>query len=599
MKSFNDIGLNNEILKALNEMGFETPTPIQAKAIPHLMESNQDIIASAQTGTGKTAAFGLPSIHLTQIQNKVPQTLVMCPTRELCIQIARDLTNFSKYLSGLKIVAVYGGASIDTQIRALRQGAQIVIGTPGRTKDLIKRKKLILSDIQRVVLDEADEMLTMGFKEDLEAILAETPYEKQTLLFSATMSKRIISITKKYMNDPIQVSAARVNLGAENVEHLYYMVHAKDRYEVLKRIADINPNIYGITFCRTRKETKEISNKLMQDGYNADAIHGDLSQAQRDEVMDRFRKRKLQMLVATDVAARGLDVNELTHVINYNLPDDEEVYVHRSGRTGRAGRSGISIAIIHTREIGRIRAIERVSKIKFSSELVPSGKDICQKQLYSLMDKIKRVEVDEYQIEPFLPTIYEKLESLDREELIKHFVSAEFNRFLDYYKNSRDINISEKPRGKNSKPPRERVSQKERRKSTFASLFINVGKNNNVSPSRLIGIINEGLNSSDAVIGKIEVMKKASFFEIEEKKKSQLIKALNGTVVGGMKLSVEVAKEKQGRDEPTNNSSHSKPKSRGSRGGNRDGERRGGNNKNSGKWRGKNSGGGKGRKKSS
>ena len=598
MKSFNDSGLNQEILKALAEMGFETPTPIQAKAIPHLMSSNQDIIASAQTGTGKTAAFGLPSIHMTQIDKKIPQTLVMCPTRELCIQIARDLTNFSKYLSGLKIVAVYGGASIDTQVRALRQGAQIVIGTPGRTKDLIKRKKLILSDIKRVVLDEADEMLTMGFKEDLEAILAETPSKKQTLLFSATMSKRIISITKQYMNDPIQISAARVNLGAENVQHLYYMVHAKDRYEVLKRIADSNPNIYGIAFCRTRKETKEISNKLMQDGYNADAIHGDLSQAQRDEVMDRFRKRKLHMLVATDVAARGLDVNDLTHVINYNLPDEEEVYVHRSGRTGRAGKSGISIAIIHTREVGRIRAIERISKIKFSSELVPSGKDICQKQLYSLMDKIKRVVVDEYQIEPFLPTIYEKLESLDREELIKHFVSAEFNRFLDYYKNSRDINVSESPSRKNSKPPRERVSQKERRKSSFASLFINVGKNNNVSPSRLIGIINEGLNSSDAVIGKIEVMKNSSFFEIEESKKSQLLKALNGTVVGGMQLSVEIAKEKQVRDEAVGKSGHSKPKGRGSRGGNKNGGRRGGNNKNSGKWRGKNSNAGKDHKKS-
>ena len=598
MKLFNDSGLNQEILKALAEMGFETPTPIQAKAIPHLMSSNQDIIASAQTGTGKTAAFGLPSIHMTQIDKKMPQTLVMCPTRELCIQIARDLTNFSKYISGLKIIAVYGGASVDTQVRALRQGAQIVIGTPGRTKDLIKRKKLILSDIKRVVLDEADEMLTMGFKEDLEAILAETPSKKQTLLFSATMSKRIISITKQYMNDPIQISAARVNLGAENVQHLYYMVHAKDRYEVLKRIADSNPNIYGITFCRTRKETKEISNKLMQDGYNADAIHGDLSQAQRDEVMDRFRKQKLHMLVATDVAARGLDVNDLTHVINYNLPDDEEIYVHRSGRTGRAGKSGISIAIIHTREVGRIRAIEKISKIKFSSELVPSGKDICQKQLYSLMDKIKRVVVDEYQIEPFLPTIYEKLESLNREELIKHFVSAEFNRFLDYYKNSRDINVSESPGRKNNKPPRERVSQKERRKSSFSSLFINVGKNNNVSPSRLIGIINEGLNSSDAVIGKIEVMKNSSFFEIEESKKSQLLKALNGTVVGGMKLSVEIAKEKQHHDKAVEKSGHSKPKSRGGRGNNRNGGRRDGNNKNSGKWRGKNSNGGKGHKKS-
>jgi len=596
MKTFNDIGLNEEILKSLKEMGFEKPTPIQAKAIPHLMSSNQDIIASAQTGTGKTAAFGLPSIHMTQINEKVPQTLVMCPTRELCIQIARDLTNFSKYLSGLKIVAIYGGASIDTQIRALRHGAQIIIGTPGRTKDLIRRKKLVLSHIKRVVLDEADEMLTMGFKEDLEAILAETPAEKQTLLFSATMSKRIISITKKYMNKPIEISAARVNLGAENVEHLYYMVHAKDRYEVLKRIADSNPNIYGITFCRTRKETKEISNKLMQDGYNADAIHGDLSQAQRDEVMDRFRKRKLHMLVATDVAARGLDVNDLSHVINYNLPDDEEVYVHRSGRTGRAGKSGISIAIIHTREIGRIRAIERISKIKFSSELVPSGKDICQRQLFALIDKIGKVEVDEHQIEPFLPTIYEKFEGLDREELIKHFVSAEFNRFLYYYKNSKDINVSESPQGRDRKKTREKVSQKERRRYSFSSLFINVGKNNNVSPSRLIGIINEGLNSSDAVIGKIEVMKQSSFFEIEENKKSELLKALNGTVVGGVKLSVEIAKEKQARYETVGKSSHSNPKGRGRRGGRGDRDRGRSNNKESGKWRGKNSSGGRSRK---
>jgi ATP-dependent RNA helicase DeaD len=597
MKTFKDSGLRQEILTALAEIGFESPTPIQSKSIPHLMSSEQDIIASAQTGTGKTAAFGLPSIHMTQIDKKMPQTLVMCPTRELCIQIAQDLTDFSKYLPGLKIVAVYGGASIDTQIRALKKGAQIIIGTPGRTKDLINRKKLILSNIKRVVLDEADEMLTMGFKEDLQAILAKTPSEKQTLLFSATMSKRIIAITKQYMNSPIEISAARVNLGAENVQHLYYMVQAKYRYEVLKRIADSNPNIYGITFCRTRRETKEISNKLMQDGYNADAIHGDLSQAQRDEVMDRFRKGKLHLLVATDVAARGLDVNDLTHVINYNLPDDDEVYVHRSGRTGRAGKSGISIAIIHTKEMGRIRGIERISKIKFSRELVPSGKDICQKQLYSLMDKIKRVIVDEPQIEPFLPTIYKKLESLDREELIKHFVSAEFNRFLNYYKNSSDINLSGNLPKKNTKAARERVSQKERRKSSFSSLFINLGKTNNVSPSRLIGIINEGLNSSDAVIGKIEVTKKSSFFEIEESKASQLIKALNGTKVGGVKLSLEIAKKKRDRDEAVGNSRHSKPKNHRRKGGNRDSVRRGRNNKNSGKWRGKNNKDGKNFKK--
>jgi len=562
VESFNNTRLNEEILLAIKEMGFEKPTPIQAQTVPHLMFSKQDLIATAQTGTGKTGAFGLPSIHLTHVEEKKTQTLVLCPTRELCIQIASDLGNFSKYIHGLNIVAVYGGASIDTQTRALRKGAHIVIGTPGRTKDLIKRKRLLLADVKRVILDEADEMLTMGFKDDLESILAETPQQRQTILFSATMSKRIVSITKAYMSNPLEISAARVNMGADNVTHVYYMVHASDRYEVLKRIADMNPNIYGITFCRTRKETKEIANKLMQDGYNADAIHGDLSQAQRDEVMGKFRKRKLDMLVATDVAARGLDVNDLTHVINYNLPDDSEIYVHRSGRTGRAGRSGISIAIIHTRETRKIREIERISKITFSKELVPSGKDICKKQLYSLMDKIKKVDVDESQIEPFLPTIYEKLESLDRQALIKHFVSAEFNRFLTYYKNAKDINLSEPKKGK-QKDKHGKLSRKERRRSTFESFFINVGSNHNVNPTRLIGIINEGLNSRDAVIGRIEVMKKFSFFEIEDNKKNQIIKSLNGKIISGTKLSIEVAKEKPEADPSSSRVRSSRPKGRG------------------------------------
>ncbi len=547
MESFNNTKLNENILIAINEMGFEKPTLIQAQTIPHLMFSKQDLIATAQTGTGKTGAFGLPAVHLTHIEEKQTQTLVLCPTRELCIQIAKDLTNFSKYINGLNIVAVYGGASIDTQTKALRKGAHIVIGTPGRTKDLIRRKRLHLADIRRIILDEADEMLTMGFKDDLEAILAETPEKKQTILFSATMFKKIVSITKTYMQNPVEISASRVNLGAENVKHIYFMVHASDRYEVLKRIADMNPNIYGITFCRTRKETKEIANKLMHDGYNADAIHGDLSQAQRDEVMGQFRKRKLHMLVATDVAARGLDVNDLTHVINFNLPDDAEIYVHRSGRTGRAGKSGISIAIIHTREARKIREIERISKISFSKERVPSGKDICQKQLYALIDKIKKVDVDENQIEPFLPTIYEKLESLDREELIKHFVSAEFNQFLTYYKNAKDINLSKSKKPK-QKDQREKLSRKERQCSTFESFFINVGSNHNVNPARLMGIINEGLNSRDAMIGRIDVMKKFSFFEIDASKKNQIIKSLNGKIIGGTKLSIEVAKEKPESD---------------------------------------------------
>ena len=547
MNTFENFGLQKEIQKAIKELGFETPTPIQAETIPLLMSSDQDIIATAQTGTGKTAAFGLPTIHLADSNNRNTQTLVLCPTRELCVQITRDLISYSKYLKGINILAVYGGSKIGNQILALNQGAQIVIGTPGRTRDLINRKKLSVRNIERVILDEADEMLTMGFKEELDAILENTPREKQTLLFSATMSKRVITITTKYMKDSVEIAVARRNIGAENVKHVNYMVHAKDRYEVLKRIADMNPNIYGIVFCRTRRETKEIANKLMHDGYNADAIHGDLSQSQRDEVMGKFRRRSLQLLVATDVAARGLDVNDITHIINYSLPDDPEVYVHRSGRTGRAGKSGISIAIIHTRDMRKLKEIERISGIYFSKELVPSGRDICEKRLYALIDKIEKVEVNEEQIGPFLDNIYEKLVSFDRETLIKHFVSAEFNRYLSYYKNARDINISSGKNKRDTREPRERKNRSERQRSNFATIFINVGTRNKLTPNRLMGLINEAMDSKDAVIGSIDIMKKFSFFEIEDNRKDALIKALNKETFEGVALSVEISKEMPNR----------------------------------------------------
>lgn len=569
MSSFTEIGLQENIIKAIEELGFEQPTPIQAKTIPHLLTSDKDLIAFAQTGTGKTAAFGLPAIQLTDTRNKGTQTLILCPTRELCIQISKDLTNYSKFVKGLGVVPVYGGASMDTQIRALRNEAQIVVATPGRAKDLITRKKMNVSNVNRLILDEADEMLTMGFKEELNAILAETPDEKQTLLFSATMSKEIINITKKYMNDPVELAATQQNTVAENVKHLYYMVQAKNKYEVLKRLADINPNIYGIVFCRTRRETKEIANHLMSDGYNADALHGDLSQAQRDEVMGRFRKRQLQLLVATDVAARGIDVTDLTHIINYHLPDETEVYIHRSGRTGRAGKSGTSIAIIHSREGNRIRDIERKFKIKFSKESVPGGKEICSKQLYSLIDKIEKVKIDESQIEPYLPEIYKQLEDLSREELIKHFVSAEFNRFLEYYKYAKDINISDNFRerdrdDKNPRNKRDRRDGKERRDSrdgrdrerrsdrpvratnpNLTRLFINVGSKNDLNPPRLIGLINNALDSGDAEIGRIEILKKFSFFEIDKKVDAKLIKELSGKDFEGVKISVEISEEKK------------------------------------------------------
>jgi len=537
MNTFTDFGLSNELLTSIRELGFETPTPIQLKTIPHLLSSDQNIIALAQTGTGKTAAFGLPSIQLTNIEDRNTQTLVLSPTRELCMQIAKDLKNYGKHIKGLNIVAVYGGASIENQIKDLKKGAQIVVGTPGRTKDLIKRKRLKLENIERVILDEADEMLNMGFKEELDSILERTPDDKQTLLFSATMSREVRNIAKKYMNNHIELSVERTNIGAKNVKHIYYMVHARDKYEVLKRIADINPEIYGIVFCRTRRETKEIANKLMHDGYNSDALHGDMSQAQRDEVMKRFRNKNLQILVATDVAARGIDIDELSHVINFNLPDDNEVYVHRSGRTGRAGKNGISITIAHTRDGRKIKDIERRFKIFFEKQSVPTGKDICTTQLYSLIDKMKKIEVNETQIEPFLPVILEKLEGLDREQLIKRFVSAEFNRFLNYYKNAKDINVSEHKK-------REKKSRSERRKNSFARLFINAGSKNNLDPLRLIGLINNGLDSSDAEIGKIEILKNFSFFEIEKGKEQKLINALSGQEFENVILSLEISKEK-------------------------------------------------------
>jgi len=537
MNTFADTGLQEDVLKAVQELGFESPTPIQAQTIPHLLTSSQDLMGFAQTGTGKTAAFGLPLVHLADEEVQRPQALILCPTRELCLQITRDIEGFSKYRRRVRTVAVYGGASIGQQIKAIAKGAQIVVGTPGRMRDLIERKKLDLSQIHRLVLDEADEMLNMGFKEELDAILARVPESKQTLLFSATMSKEVQRISQQYMNDPRQVSVARRNAGADQVEHHYYLVRAQDKYEVLKRLADIHPDFYGIVFCRTRRDTKEIANKLLQDGYDADAIHGDLSQQQRDEVMGRFRSRQLQLLVATDVAARGLDVEALTHVVNFNLPDDPEVYVHRSGRTGRAGKSGLSVALIHSREQRKLKSIEQKAGIRFEKRTVPSGEDICRTQLYRLIDKVKEVKVDD-QIESFLPVIYEKLEGLSREELIQHFVSAEFNRFLEYYKDARDINLSAKSAG--SSAPKKK-SRSERRKTPFASLYLNVGAKQNLNPARLIGLINNALDSGEAAIGKIDIGHKGTIFELDEKVAPVLRDALSGHRYNGIELQLEVS----------------------------------------------------------
>ncbi len=440
------MGLRPEVLRALTEMGFEQPTSIQAKAIPSILASSRDLIGRAQTGTGKTGAFGIPIVNHLDPRAGHVQALILCPTRELCLQITRELQYMAQFVPEIKVIPVYGGSSMDTQVFALKQKGQIVVGTPGRTLDLINRKKLKLDQLRWLVLDEADEMLSMGFKDDMDAILATTPTEKQTLLFSATLPKEIKHMVDTYMQDPEEIKAEKVQTGADNVTHHFYEAQAKDRYVALKRILDYYPSIYAIVFCRTRAETKELAERLSTEGYNADALHGDLSQEQREYTMARFRNRSLQLLIATDVAARGLDVQDLTHVINYNLPDDPDVYIHRSGRTGRAHRKGISVSIIHSREFYRLRDLEKRVGKPFEKKRIPTGPEICEKQLFHLVDKVENVEVDEVQIKQYLPAIFSKLAWLDRDELIKRFMSIEFNRFLDYYRDARDINLgSAKP----------------------------------------------------------------------------------------------------------------------------------------------------------
>ena len=517
MANFKDIGVNKELLKSILEMGFETPTPIQKESIPYLLTSRQDLISLAQTGTGKTAAFGLPIIQQIDPKIRHVQSIVLCPTRELCIQIAKDLIAFSKYLDYVKVLPVYGGTNIEKQIKSIKKGVQIIVGTPGRTKDLIKRKILKLDIVNKVVLDEADEMLSMGFKDDLDFILDKTPSNKQTMLFSATMSREVKSISRNYMRDAKEIAVSKLNSSAKNIEHHIYEVSSRNKYEALKRIADFNPNIYGIVFCRTKRHTKDIANKFMAEGYNADAIHGDLSQNQRDEVMQRFRDKSLQILIATDVAARGLDVDDITHIINYSLPDDPEVYIHRSGRTARAGKSGISIAISNSSEKRKIKSIEKKGAIKFIPKEVPSGNEICSKQLYKLIDKIENVDVDEEQIKPFLDNIYKKLEWLNREELIKRFVSAEFNRFLKYYKESNKLNTKRSINKRSSK-------KGNRNGKSLTAFSINIGRKHRATPLDIISIVNRALKSNDIEIGKIELSRYQTFFEIDKDYKNDFVK---------------------------------------------------------------------------
>lgn len=541
---FKEMGLSTEILSAITDLGFETPTPIQEKVIPILLEQNRDIIGLAQTGTGKTAAFGLPAIKNIQLELNFPQLLILSPTRELCLQITRDLENYSKYINGLRIVAVYGGAPIEKQIGALKRGAHVVVATPGRIHDLVRRNRVDLSNVGTLVLDEADEMLKMGFREDVDAILAQTPKDKTTLLFSATMSPDIATIAKTYMSSPIEITVGQKNASADSVKHIYHVVHAKDRYMALKRVVDFYPSIYGIVFCRTRMETKDVAASLMKDGYNAEALHGDLTQSQRDYVMDKFREGTLSVLVATDVAARGLDVNNLSHVINYNLPDDVENYNHRSGRTGRAGKEGLAVSIINIKEQGKLREIEKVIRKKFDRQPVPAGKEICERQLFHLIEKVHNTEVNYDQIDPFMGKVFEMLLDLSKEELIKRFVSTEFNRFLDYYKNAPDLNIDVKI----SKDDKKEFSKRTRGGRSMSRVVFNVGIGKGITKKDIIDLMVQSSGRKDLEIGQIDIFKRASSVEVDSQFSKKLIGELNRRFYKGIKLEAEENYEFAGND---------------------------------------------------
>ncbi|RHJ94252.1 DEAD/DEAH box helicase [Parabacteroides bouchesdurhonensis] len=525
-------------------MGYELPMPVQEEVIPFLLGEDNDVIALAQTGTGKTAAFGLPILQKIDVHTYQPQALILCPTRELCLQIADDLNDYSKYIDNLKVLPVYGGSSIESQIKTLKRGVHVVVATPGRLLDLMNRKTVDLSLVKNVILDEADEMLNMGFTDSINAILAEVPASRNMLLFSATMPQGIAGITKKYMNNPKEIVIGRKNEGNKNIKHIYYMVHARDKYLALKRIADFYPNIYGIIFCRTRKETQEIADKLIQDGYNADSLHGELSQAQRDYVMQKFRVKNIQLLVATDVAARGLDVDDLTHVINYGLPDEIESYTHRSGRTGRAGKTGISIAICHVKEKGKIREIERILNKKFEKGEMPSGHAICEKQLFNLVDQIEKVKVNEEEIESLMPSIFRKLEWLDKEDIIKRVVSMEFNRMIDYYKDADEIELVD-----------ERSSRGERKErgsrfghdseEGYSRFFLNFGKADGLFANQLIELVNKCVPGK-VRIGRIDLRENFSFFEVEEKEAKRVMDSMNGFEVEGRRIFVEPAQAQKG-----------------------------------------------------
>ncbi len=560
MKTFEELGVNEAIRDAIVELGFEHPMPVQEEVILYLLGENNDVIALAQTGTGKTAAYGIPVLQKTDATIKTTQALILSPTRELCLQIADDLKSFSKNIDGLHIVAVYGGASITTQIHELRHGAQIIVATPGRLIDLMERKVVKLDNLRNIVLDEADEMLNMGFSDSINTIFEAAPADRNTLLFSATMSKEIEKIAKSYLTNYKEIVVGSRNEGAENVNHIYYLVNAKDKYLALKRIADFYPHIFAIIFCRTKIETQEVADKLIKDGYNAEALHGDLSQQQRDLTMQKFRQHTVQLLVATDVAARGLDVDDLTHVINYGLPDDVENYTHRSGRTGRAGKKGTSISIIHTREKSKVRNIERIIGKDFVDGTLPTPEEICKKQLYKVMDDIMKTDVDEDQIEPYMKEIDRQFEYIDKEDIIKKMVTITFGRFLDYYKNAPEIL---KPTSKRSERPERagRSNSGSRRshkaEAGYRRLFINLGKQDGFYPGEIMQFMNHHIHGRQE-IGHIDLLQKFCYIEVPQGDAEKVMRVLSGTSYKGREIRCNDADEGgHGREaRNTRNSSH-------------------------------------------
>jgi ATP-dependent RNA helicase DeaD len=540
--TFEELGLRSEVLKSLTELGFEAPTPIQEKAIPYLMQEDCDFVGLAQTGTGKTAAFGLPLINNIDTKARLPQGLIICPTRELCLQIAKDLNVFAKYLD-CNITAVYGGTDIRKQITDVKKGTSIIVATPGRLVDLINRKVVQLAQVRYVILDEADEMLNMGFKEDIDAVLETTPIDKNVWLFSATMPTEVARIAKTYMHDPLEVSIGHKNQSNENIDHIYYMVKERDRYEAVKRLIDFNPSIYGLIFCRTKNETATVAEKLGREGYSAEPLHGDLTQAMRDRVMDRFRSKEIQILVATDVAARGLDIDNITHVINYNLPDDIENYTHRSGRTARAGKKGESLVLINGREIGKIKAIERQMRTTFTVGEIPNAEEICEIQLMKLINKTIATEVKEDDIAKFMPQILEAFESLSKEDIIKRFVSTEFNRFINYYDRAGDLNAAARDdRG----GERKGVKSDRAREEGKTRFFVSLGRRDGLNPGALLRIVCDATGLKSAAVGRIDLMTSYSFFEADQEHTEKILKNVNGTDFEGHQVSIEVTAQKEG-----------------------------------------------------